>query len=78
VRDPVVDAIRELLAKLPTDRHDVGKVTSTTPLEVSLRGATGLSASRLASYTTPTIGDLVLILQTETNLVIKGKLLPGE
>jgi hypothetical protein len=76
VRDPIVDAIRDLLAKIPTDRHRVGKITSTSPLEVSLGGATGLSASRLASYT-PTLGDLVLILQTDTDLVIKGKLVSG-
>lgn len=72
-RHPVADAIRELTSGFQTDQLAVGTVTSTNPLEVTLGGGTSLSASRLSTYTRNP-GDRVLILQTETELVVLGKL----
>lgn len=74
---------RDPLARLFTggDTDDdlrlrVGTVTDTSPLEVSVAGTSGLTASRLASYTA-TQGDQVAILQTKTDYLILGKIISG-
>lgn len=71
-RHPVADAIRELAAPFSTQNITPGIVTSTSPLEVSLGGGTALSASRASTYTR-TNGDRVLVLVTETELVVLCK-----
>ena len=75
MRDPLADVM------LPEDTSDqltlrVGTVSGTTPVEVALAGATGLSASHLASYT-PVLNDVVAILQTKTDLLILGPTTTG-
>lgn len=75
--DVVAQAVRELVRSQPqTQIMRVGTVTSTSPLEVTLAGGTTLSAARLAAYTA-TLSDTVLILQTETDLIILGKIISG-
>ena len=76
MRDYLADVL------LPEDSNDslklrVGTVTSTSPLEVSVGGQTGLTASRLSAYSAPGTADLVAILQTKTDLLILGKIIAG-
>lgn len=75
MRDPLADV---LLAADTDDeaRFRVATVSGTSPLEVAMGGETGLSASRLSSYT-PTLNDRVLVLQGESDLTILGKLVSG-
>lgn len=66
---------------LPSDKDiqwtpTVGNVSGTAPVEVTLSGQSGLSASYLASYT-PNVNDLVLTLVNDTDIVILGKLHGG-
>lgn len=75
MRDDLADAVRQIVASLPRLVR-VGTVTSTSPLEVNLAGQTGLSASRNSNYT-PTLSDTVLVLQTETDLIIICKITSG-
>jgi hypothetical protein len=70
--DPLASALQ------PSDSDDTwtprtGVVTSTSPLQVSLGGATALDANRLTSYT-PTVSDVVLIAATKSLLIILGQL----
>ena len=79
MRDALADA---LLGSDKADRQvfRVGTVTKTIAsggaLEVTLAGGTTLTSANLASYT-PTIADTVLILQTDSDLCIMGKLVSG-
>ena len=73
--NPLADAIRGRDVTIPTHAR-VGVVTSASPLEVSLAGGTGLSAARINGYT-PSIGDTVLILQLEPDLIILGLIISG-
>ena len=75
MRSPVADAIRTITADQRGPIR-VGTVTSTSPLEVALGGQSGLSSARLSSYTA-TLNDQVLILQSEPDLIILGKILSG-
>jgi hypothetical protein len=75
VRSPVADAIRALTADVRSPIR-VGTVTSTSPLEVALGGQSGLSSARRSSYTA-TLSDQVLILQSEPDLIILGKIVTG-
>lgn len=66
---------------LPTDRVDKqtfrkGIVTSTSPVEVSLGGQTGLPANYAAGYT-PVVDDVVIVLQTDTDLCIFDQIMDG-
>ncbi len=75
MKDALADAL------LPVDAADqlvcrVGTVTDNSPCEVNLAGQDGLSASHLASYT-PVIADVVLVLQTKTDLIILGQIISG-
>lgn len=47
-------------------------VDGTSPLTITIGGATGIPAVRLAHYT-PTIGDKVSVRQTEGRLLVEGK-----
>jgi hypothetical protein len=75
VRDALADA---LLGADKTDRQvfRVGTVTSTSPTEVSIAGGTSLSAAHLAAYT-PVNADVVLVLQTDSDLCIMGQIVSG-
>ena len=75
MRSPVADAIRTITADARSPIR-VGTVTSTSPLEVSLGGQSDLSSARLSSYTA-TLNDQVLILQSEPDLIILGKIVSG-
>ena len=73
------DALAQAL--LPVDAADqlvarVGIVTDNSPCEVNVAGQDGLSAAHLASYT-PVVDDVVLILQTKTDLIILGLITSG-
>jgi hypothetical protein len=54
----------------------VGTVSSTSPLEVMIAGTSGLTASRIASYT-PTLNDQVAVLQNKTDYLVLGKIITG-
>lgn len=45
-------------------------------IEVSMIGQAGLSAAYLTSYT-PVVADVVLVLQTKSDLIILGKIHTG-
>ena len=75
MKDALADAL------LPADAADtltlrVGTVTDDSPVEVNLGGQDGLSSAYLASYT-PVISDVVLVLQTKTDLIILGLITSG-
>lgn len=59
-----------------TVRFRVALVTSSSPLEITMGGQGGLSASRCAAYS-PSFGDRVLVLQSNTDLVIIDRLISG-
>lgn len=73
--DPLADVL------LPSDKAEaaafrVGTISDDSPVEVDIGGATGLNASYLNTYT-PVIGHNVLVLQTDTDLIIFGRILSG-
>jgi len=76
MRSPLSDAIHRVGdSSIPT-RARVGTVSGTSPLEVTLAGVSGLTASRINGYT-PSLGDTVLILQLEPDLIILGQIISG-
>lgn len=74
MKDALADALFDDSPQPLTAR--VGTVTSDDPLEVSLDGQGGLSASRIQHYA-PVIGDVVLVLQNATDLVVLDQLIFG-
>lgn len=65
----MADAARELADALATRLDDIGSgdvrtgtVTATAPLTVDVGGGTPMPLPRLASYASPAVGDVVLIL----------------
>lgn len=78
-RNPLVKALQRP-DKADRQVFRVGIVTKTIvsggSVEVSIGGATGLSAAYLAHYT-PNIGDTVSILQTDSDLCIFGLIHTG-
>ena len=75
MKDTLSDAL------LPPDSGDnfvfrVGTVSNDSPIEVTIAGADALSAAYLDSYT-PTIDDVVLILQSKSDLIILGQIESG-
>lgn len=51
-----------------------GEVTDTAPLTVSLSGLDSVVTSKLASYSAPGTGDVVLVLVTGSAVVVLGEL----
>lgn len=76
MRSPLADALRGYRDVVLPTRARVGVVTSTSPLEVSLAGQSGLSAARINGYT-PVLSDTVLVLQLEPDLIILGLIISG-
>ena len=73
------DALAKILLGSDVDdalKLRVGTVSGTAPVEVTLLGQSGLTASHLASYT-PATSDLVAILQNNTDLLILGSIVSG-
>lgn len=70
------DAIAQALLPRDVADHAVFRtavVSSTSPLQIDIAGATAIDASRLAHYTA-TIGDTVRVEQTGDNYLIHGKI----
>lgn len=59
----LADALLALLADQPTGDVRAGTVTAASPLTVDVAG-TPMPLPRLASYASPAVGDVVLILTT--------------
>lgn len=74
--DPLADVLLADDSPRPV-RARVGTVTSDDPLEVALSGQGGLPASRVQAYGPIVIGDVVLVLQVDTDLVVIDKLIFG-
>lgn len=63
------------------DSFRTGTISGNSPLEVNIAEQSGLSAAWVQPYTsapgTAAIGDLVLILQTQTDYVVIGRIISG-
>jgi hypothetical protein len=75
----VKDYLADVL--LPSDKPEsvafrVGTISATSPVGVDIGGETGLNASYLNTYT-PTNGHVVLVLATDIDLVILGRIISG-
>jgi len=77
MRTPLSDAILGAGNGGNPTRARVGTVSSTSPVEVTLAGQSGLSAATLSGYT-PVVNDTVLILQLEPDLIILGKIISAD
>lgn len=71
----LADDVLEALTRAPALSTWIGQVTAIATPKVTCTVAGGsLTLPRLASYTTPAVGDVVLVLATPGAWIVLGKI----